>query len=601
MSRLLVPLRRSASPLALAADGALAPNHLQFESVHPDSLKPYPTNTHTHSKRQIEQIRGSIRTFGTVRPIIVDDEDNILDGEAVWRAAKLEGKTSIPVLRVFGLTETQKRAIRIALNKHPQNADWDLDQLRVEMQAILAVNIDFDPGQIGMSVGHIDKLHIAGDTDPGDDAIPAIASRPISQRGDIWLTADHRIGCGDCRDIDFLKRVVGPRPVDCCITDPPYNRQIIGGATTGRGRIRHQEFSMASGEMSEPGFETFLDDTLGGFVKVSRDGAVHFICMDHQHIETLLTVARKNYSKRLSICVWNKSNAGMGGLYRNKYEFVGVFKVGEAPHMNAVQLGKHGRNRTTVWDYPSVNTFGGSRRRDLELHPTVKPTALVADAIMDVTRRGDLVLDGFLGSGTCLLPVSVPGACAAVSKSVRSMSIWHSNAGRSGRAEMRFWNRPGKPLRRSARNGRKGRAAMSDDGGRRSATTGRFLPNKSGNPRGRPRKPWTADAAILGALHQPITVTEEGRRRRRSKLEVTATQIANQGASGNLSAGKVAFDLARRAEQGASSSKELSISDREIADRFVARLREIIEQEATEKREESDHGSENQTRLNSTL
>src|SRR5580658_8442228 len=111
MSRLLVPLRRSASPLAVAADGALTPNHLQFESVHPDSLKPYPTNPHTHSKRQIEQIRGSIRTFGTVRPIIVDNEDNILDGEAVWQVTKLEGKTSIPVLRVFGLTETQKRAI----------------------------------------------------------------------------------------------------------------------------------------------------------------------------------------------------------------------------------------------------------------------------------------------------------------------------------------------------------------------------------------------------------------------------------------------------------------------------------------------------------
>jgi DNA modification methylase len=174
---------------------------------------------------------------------------------------------------------------------------------------------------------------------------------------------------------------------------------------------------MATGEMSDEAFERFLERALSAFAEVSRNGAVHFVFMDHQHVEALINVGKRVYSQRLNLCVWNKSNAGLGGLYRNKHELIGVFKVGDAPYVNAVRLGKYGRNRTNVWDYPSVNTFGGSRRRDLELHPTVKPVGLVADAIMDVTQRGDLVLDGFLGSGTCLL------ACERTGRLCRGIEI----------------------------------------------------------------------------------------------------------------------------------------------------------------------------------
>jgi DNA modification methylase len=388
-----------------------------FEWVDPGSLKPYPGNPHKHPKEQIEQIRGSIRAYGFARPVVADEDGVLLDGEAVWRAAKLEGK-AVPTYRIFGLSETQKRELRIGLNKHGQNADWDAEQLRIELQAILAVHIDLDPGDIGMSVGEIDKLLVAGEADPDDDAVAALPSRAVSRPGDIWICGDwHRIACGDCRDVPFLQRIVGERPVDCCITDPPYNRAIAGDATTGRGKARHAEFAMASGEMSDEAFEKFLEGALAGFAQVSRDGAVHFVFMDHQHLGALLAVGNRVYAQRLNICVWNKSNARLGGLYRSKYEFVCVFKIGSAPYFNAVQLGKHGRNRVNVWDYPSVNTFGGARRRDLELHPTVKPVALVADAIMDVSRRGDLVLDGFLGSGTCLL------ACERTDRLCRGLEI----------------------------------------------------------------------------------------------------------------------------------------------------------------------------------
>jgi DNA methylase len=166
---------------------------------------------------------------------------------------------------------------------------------------------------------------------------------------------------------------------------------------------------MASGEMSEAEFRSFLADTLGAAARVSRDGAVHFVCMDWRHMDSVSAVGSTVYSALLNLCIWNKSNAGMGSLYRSKHELVFVYRVGMAPHLNMVELGRHGRNRTNVWDYASVNSMRGSRREDLALHPTVKPTGLVADAIQDVTRRGDLVLDLFLGSGTTLVAAERSG------------------------------------------------------------------------------------------------------------------------------------------------------------------------------------------------
>jgi len=224
---------------------------------------------------------------------------------------------------------------------------------------------------------------------------------PRTKPGDIWILGEHRVGCGDGRDAKFLQRVIGGGGrIDAAFLDPPYNVRIGGHAVSAGS---HREFAMASGEMSEAEFRSFLAGTLGAAVSVSRDGAVHFVCMDWRHMEDVSAVGSNVYGERLNLCIWNKSNAGMGSLYRSKHELIFVYRVGTAPHLNMVELGKHGRNRTNVWDYASVNSMRGSRREDLALHPTVKPTGLVADAIRDVTRHGDLVLDLFLGSGTTLL------------------------------------------------------------------------------------------------------------------------------------------------------------------------------------------------------
>lgn len=364
------------------------------------ALHPDPRNARTHPKRQIEQIAASITAFGFANPILIDEEAVIIAGHGRLMAAKALGLAEAPTITLAGLSDGRKRALRLADNKIALNAGWDLDLLKVELQDLSALEIDLDLSLTGFSIGEIDVVLDDGG-DPDDEIIPAIPQTPRTRPGDIWVLGEHRIGCGDGRDLDFLRRVVGDGiQVDAAFLDPPYNVAINGFANA---KGRHREFAMASGEMDETQFRDFLTATLGACAQVSRDGAVHFVCMDWRHMDDVSAVGRTVYGDLLNLCVWNKSNAGMGSLYRSKHELVFVYKVGSAPHINAVELGKHGRNRTNVWDYASVNSMAGSRREDLALHPTVKPAGMVADAIKDVTRQGDRVLDIFLGSGTTLI------------------------------------------------------------------------------------------------------------------------------------------------------------------------------------------------------
>ena len=369
-------------------------------------LKPDPGNARTHSKKQVEQIAVSIKQFGFTNSILVDEHGGIIAGHGRLLAAKSLGLTDVPTIELRHLSEIQKRALRLADNKIALNAGWDTDQLRIEIEQISAMDVDVDLTITGFSTGELDVL-LDGEADAEDEFVPEPPATPRTKIGDIWICGPHRIGCGDGRDVDFLSAVVGEgAQIDAAFLDPPYNVKINGHANA---KGRHREFAMASGEMSDDEFRNFLAETLGACAKVSRDGAVHFICMDWRHMEDVTSVAGKIYGELLNLCIWNKSNAGMGSLYRSKHELVFVYRVGTATHFNAVELGRHGRNRSNVWDYASVNSLIGSRREDLALHPTVKPIALVSDALQDVTKRGDLVLDLFLGSGTTLLAAERSG------------------------------------------------------------------------------------------------------------------------------------------------------------------------------------------------
>ncbi|MDT9601079.1 site-specific DNA-methyltransferase [Sphingosinicella rhizophila] len=388
----------------VAAPPASRPLLIAYRAV--ETLKPDPRNARTHSKKQIEQIVASVREFGFTNPVLIDSEGVLIAGHGRLLAAKAIGMAEVPTIELAGLTEGQKRALRLADNKIALGAGWDLDILKVELAELSLLDLDFDLTVSGFSTGELDVL-LNPPKDPDDEVIPAVPAEPRAKVGDIWMLGDHRIGCGDSRDDAFLREVVGEGAhIDAAFLDPPYNVKINGHANA---KGRHREFAMASGEMSDAAFRAFLAETLGAAAKVSRDGAVHFICMDWRHIDDVSVVGADIYGDLLNLCVWNKSNAGMGSLYRSKHELVFVYKVGAAPHFNAVELGRHGRNRTNVWDYASVNSLAGSRREDLAMHPTVKPTALVADAIQDVTRRGELVLDTFLGSGTTLIAAERTG------------------------------------------------------------------------------------------------------------------------------------------------------------------------------------------------
>lgn len=324
--------------LPVASDRPLAVTYRATDSLIPD-----PRNARTHPKRQIDQIVASIRSFGFINPILIDPEDRIIAGHGRLRAAKALDLAEVPTVALAGLSDTQKRALRLADNKIALGAGWDIDLLKVEL-AELAV-LDVDLSVTGFSTGEIDVV-LEDAPDPDDEVIPALPNAPRTQPGDIWVLGEHRVGCGDGRDLAFLRSVIGAEPVDSAFLDPPYNVRINGHANA---KGRHREFAMASGEMTDADFQTFLRETLGACTAVSRDGAVHFVCMDWRHMAPVMAVGEEIYGNLLNLCVWNKSNAGMGSLYRSKHELVFVYKVGSAPHVNAVELGKHGRNRTNVW------------------------------------------------------------------------------------------------------------------------------------------------------------------------------------------------------------------------------------------------------------
>ena len=376
-------------------------HELQISYRAPSAVRTNRHNARTHSARQIAQIASSISQFGFTNPLLVDEQGQLIAGHGRLKAAQKLGLENIPTIELKGLSDNEKRALLLADNKIALNAGWDTDLLKVELDSLKTINLDFKLDITGFSVGEIDVILNSSNVDPDDEVIPPVPQSSYVRPGDIFHLGDHRVGCGDCRDAEFLRTLIGDTDkVDAAFLDPPYNVPIKGHANR---RTYHREFAIASGELSDAEFDDFLRTSLSACASVTRDGGIHFVCMDWRHMDVLQRASRPAYSELVNLCVWNKSSAGMGSLYRSKHELIFVYKVGKGPSFNAVELGRHGRNRTNVWDYASANSLKGNRREDLDLHPTVKPVAMVIDAICDVTRQGELILDGFLGSGTSLI------------------------------------------------------------------------------------------------------------------------------------------------------------------------------------------------------
>jgi DNA modification methylase len=392
---------------------------LNIETISVGKLRPYPGNARTHSKKQIKQIARSIESFGFTNPVLISDDNQIIAGHGRVEAAKLLRIGEVPTLRLSHLTAAQRRAYVIADNSLALKSNWDRDILAIELQAL--VEIDFDVELTGFSLAEVDILiddasqSSTGSSRDKDDKVPTLCSAPeaVTRPGDIWCLGRHRLICGDAQNADILTALLQGDVADLIFTDPPYNVPI-SGHVSGLGKTQHREFAMAAGEMSQDAFTRFLTDTLGNAARQSRDGAIAFVCMDWRHMRELLEAGEAVFSELKNLCVWNKSNGGMGTFYRSKHELVFVFKVGTAPHTNTFGLGDTGRYRTNVWDYAGVNTFRSERDDELAMHPTVKPVALVADAIKDCSKRGDIVLDPFAGSGTTLIAAERTGRSARI-------------------------------------------------------------------------------------------------------------------------------------------------------------------------------------------
>jgi DNA modification methylase len=307
-------------------------------------------------------------------------------------------------------------ALMIADNKLTENSHWDERLLAEQIKFLCAAELDFSLEATGFEIGEIDVfLDVLtpvqeGESDPADAVHEAAESTPITKTGDLWLLDRHRVLCGNSLNENTFQLLMENSKAAMIFLDPPYNVPIAGHAT-GLGSIQHRDFAMAKGEMSKGEFTDFLAQSFRLLARFSKDGSIHYVCTDWRHTRELLDAGQQIYSELKNLCVWVKDNGGMGTFYRSQHELIFVFKAGGGSHRNNFQLGQYGRYRTNVWQYAGVNSFSRNTEEGnlLELHPTVKPVALVADAIMDVSARGDIVLDAFLGSGTTVIAAERTG------------------------------------------------------------------------------------------------------------------------------------------------------------------------------------------------
>ena len=385
----------------------------RIEYVPIDTLNPYTNNPRKHSKRQEKMLDRSLAEFGIVLPILVYTDNTVIAGEAVLESARRLGFSIVPVAPISHLTHAEIKALRIALNRLTELSEWDAEKLALEFQGL--IEIDFDPTLSGFEMGEIDLVienQLASNAlAPADDVLPP-SDDSVSQVGDLWVLGSHLILCGNARDPEAYKRLLRGEVAQMVITDPPWNVSINKHVS---GTGRHREFAEGSGELLDEEFKTFLEDFVRNAVANSSDGAVCCIFIDWRHLQILQEVCDRYFSTQLNLCVWVKPNGGMGSMYRSRHELIVVYKNGNAPHINNVELGRYGRNRTNVWEYDGCNSFSPERRADLALHPTPKPVTMIAEAIKDASKRGGLVLDPFVGSGTTVIACEETGRiCAGI-------------------------------------------------------------------------------------------------------------------------------------------------------------------------------------------
>lgn len=386
----------------------IAKNLLQ---VSPCKLKPWSNNPRKHSTKQLNNLERTIRELGFINPIIVDETNTVLAGHARLDVAKRLKMETVPIVSVSGLSIQQKRAYVIADNRMTDLSEWDPEKLHIEIETILADG-EFDVELTGFDTSEIDLMFEPDekndeDDDPADLQDGDIEQTPpITQQGDLWALGKHKLYCGNALEKESYETLMDNNKAQMCFTDPPYNVSVKGHIRTSDD---FAEFPMASGEMSQNEFTSFLAAFLEQVKDFSINGSIHYVCMDWRHINELQNAATPIFGSPKQLCVWVKNNGGMGSFYRSQHELIFVFKNGKAQHINNFSLGENGRYRTNVWHYKGVNSFGTDREEELAMHPTVKPIAMVKDGIMDCSKHGGIILDPFCGSGTTIMAAEKSG------------------------------------------------------------------------------------------------------------------------------------------------------------------------------------------------
>lgn len=425
----------------------MAQRILTVENCPLDSIRLDPQNPRVHSKRQVKQIARSIEIFGFNIPVLIDARGQLIAGHGRVLAAQLLNMTHIPAIRLEHLTEAQLRAFMIADNRLAENSVWDERLLGEQLKALSILELNFSVDVTGFEISEIDMMieslasASSGKDDPAD-AIPNSGAKPqVSKAGDLWSLDRHQVYCGDARSDAAYVTLMKDRRAAVVFSDPPYN-DSTDGYVAGFGKIHHPEFPMAFEKMTGPEFTSFLTVVLKLLARYSSDGALQFICMDWRHTRELLAAAQQAYAEFEDLCIWVKDVASQGSLYRSQHELVFVFKSGKRAHRNNIQLGQFGRYRTNVWQYPRVKSVDRPTGENIlsELHPTTKPVELVADAILDCTARGDVVLDPFLGSGTTVIAAERTGRlCFGMELELHYVDTivrrWQAFTGRSAKQE----------------------------------------------------------------------------------------------------------------------------------------------------------------------
>lgn len=386
-------------------------SHTEFQTRPIRSIYPNPDNPRVHSKKQIRQIAAAIKQLGLINPFVVNGNGMILAGNGRYVAVQELGIDNVPVAVVSGLTKAEEQLYILADNQLNNNSAWDPAALATAIHVMTPLLIEegLSIELAGFETAKIDSLlsdHIDDESDPADE-VPIVADKAVTRSGDLWKLERHRLLCGDATAEIDLQRLMGRDRASAIITDPPYNVRVA--SIQGRGKIKHREFPVASGEMTPHGFTHFLTNFMLLAAEYSNDGSIHYVFIDWKHLSEMLAAGAIAYGELKNIVVWCKSNAGMGSFYRSQHELICVFKNGDGAHQNNVELGKHGRHRSNVWTYAGVNSFRAGRLEELSIHPTVKPVALIADAMRDCSRRGEIILDPFMGSGTSILAAEKVG------------------------------------------------------------------------------------------------------------------------------------------------------------------------------------------------